>query len=327
MKWISKSKCFVGLIGTILMLDVCSPLMAQSNAGEVSLVSPSMSQPTKEVMRLRADVDLVLVDVAVLDSRQRVLTGLRKDDFQILENQKEQTIRFFSTEDQPISVTVVLDASGSMETKLPKAIAAARRLFQLASPADDCRLLIVRGAPGTFMSIDDLNDVDRVLDTIKSKGYTALWDSMYLAARELQKRAQYSRKAMVVISDGGDNRSRYTEKELHKYLEESDVQVYAVGLYNPFSRTPEERRGPASLDELANVTGGHMYTAMDRDGLIPAVENINRELRSQYLLGYVPSAVQRDSKWRKLKITVRRAPGMPELHVDARRGYYVPGDR
>jgi Ca-activated chloride channel family protein len=311
------------LIGAVLAMAVYCPLQAQSGNGEITLVPPAMSAPTKQVTRLRADVDLVLVNVSVLDSSQKVLTGLRKDDFRILENQKEP-IRYFSTEDVPISMTVVLDASGSMETKLPKALDAARRLFELASPNDECRLLIVRGTPGTYLSIDDLDDVHRALDAIESKGYTALWDSMYLAAKDLEKRAQYPRKAMVVISDGGDNRSRYTEKELHKFLEETDVQVYVIGLYNPFSRIPEERRGPASLDELASVTGGHMYTAMDRDGLIASVEKINRELRSQYLLGYMPSSVEHDGKWRKLNITVRKSPGMPKLHVDARRSYYVP---
>ena len=132
-----------------------------------------------------------------------------------------------------------------------------------------------------------------MLDTLKSKGYTALWDSMYVAAGDIEKRAQYSKKAMVVISDGGDNRSRYTEKELRKLLEETDVQLYVIGLYNPFSRIPEERLGPVSLDELAKVTGGRMYTAMNREDLVPAVEKINQELRSQYVLGYVPDSLGR----------------------------------
>jgi Ca-activated chloride channel homolog len=276
--------------------------------------------------KLRADVDLVLVNVAVLDSAQKVLTGLRKEDFQVLDNQKEQQIRYFSNEDVPVSLTVVLDASGSMESKLPKAIEAARRLFELASPGDECRLLIVRGTPGNYKSIEDLDDVHRVLDALESRGYTALWDSMYMAASDLQKGAKYSRKAMVVISDGGDNRSRYTEKELRKFLEEAYVQVYVVGLYNPFSRVPEERAGPAALDDLARVTGGRMYTALDREGLLSAVESINQEIRSQYVLGYMPNPLDHDGKWRKLKITVRRAAGMPKVHVDARRGYYMPGD-
>jgi Ca-activated chloride channel homolog len=266
------------------------------------------------------------VNVAVLDSAQRVLTGLRKEDFQVLDNQKEQQIRYFSTEDAPVSLTVVLDASGSMEAKLPKAIEAASRLFELASPGDECRLLIVRGTPGIYKSMEDIDDVHRVLDALESRGYTALWDSMYFAASDLQKRAKYSRKAMVVISDGGDNRSRYTENELRNFLQEAYVQVYVVGLYNPFSRVPEERAGPASLDDLAHVTGGRMYTALDREDLLSAVESINQEIRSQYVIGYLPNPLDHHGKWRKLKITVRRSAGMPRLHVDARRGYYVPGD-
>jgi Ca-activated chloride channel family protein len=141
------------------------------------------------------------------------MTGLRTEDCQILDNRKEHPIRYFSTEDMPISLTMVLDASGSMEAKLPKAIQGAMCLFALASPSDDSRLMLVRDTPGNYIVLKDLADVHSVLDTLRSKEYTALWDSIYLAATDLQKRAQYSRKAMVVISDGGDNRSRYTEKE------------------------------------------------------------------------------------------------------------------
>jgi Ca-activated chloride channel homolog len=285
-----------------------------------------MGHVTSLGTKLRADVDLVLVNVTVLDSAQKLFTGLRKEDFQVLDNQKEQQILYFSTEEVPISLTVVLDASGSMEAKLPKAIEAARRLFELASPNDECRLLIFRGRPGNYISIEDLDDAHLVLDTLESNGYTALWDSIYMAADDLKKRPQDTRKAMVVISDGGDNRSRYTEKELRKFLEEADVQVYVVGLYNPFSRIPEQRSGPALLDDLAKVTGGRMYTVMDDEGLLSSVERISRELRSQYVLGYKPNPLAHDGKWRKVKVTVRRAEGMPKLHVDARRSYYVPGD-
>jgi Ca-activated chloride channel family protein len=147
---------------------------------------------------------------------------------------------------------------------------------------------------------------------------------MYLAAKDLEERVQYLQKAMVVISDGGDNRSRYTEKELHKYLEKTDVQVYVAGLYNPFTRIPEERRAPASLDELASVTDGHMYTAMDHNGPIASVENINRELRSQYLLGYMPSPVEHDGRWPEVESYGPKSARHPKLHVNARRGYYVP---
>ena len=163
-----------------------------------------------------------------------------------------------------------------MEAKLPKAIQATMRLFELASPRDESRLMIVRGTPGKYISAENLEDALRVLNTLKSKGYTALWDSMYQAASDLEKQAQYP-KTMVVISDGADNRSRYTEKQLRKLLEEADVQLYVVGLYNPFSHVPEERSGPASLDDLAKVTGGAMFTAMNREELLSTVEKISQE--------------------------------------------------
>lgn len=315
---------FAGLLGVLLAIPKFCPLFAQEDSGAESPAPSAMAAPANLGTKLRADVDLVLVNVTVLDSEQKALTGLRKEDFQILDNQKEQQIRYFSSEDVPISLTIVLDASGSMEAKLPKAIQATMRLFELASPRDESRLMIVRGTPGKYISAENLEDAHRVLNTLKSKGYTALWDSMYQAASDLEKQAQYPKKAMVVISDGADNRSRYTEKQLRKLLEEADVQLYVVGLYNPFSHVPEERSGPASLDDLAKVTGGRMFTAMNREELLSTVEKISQELRSQYVLGYMPDSVERKGKWRKLKVTVRRAAGMPKLHVDARRSYYVP---
>ena len=144
-----KALRLVGLLGVVLAIPNFCPLLAQDNAEHRSDVPPSMSAPANLGTKLRTDVDLVLMNVTVLDSAQKVLTGLGKDDFQIFDNQKEQQIRYFSTEDVPISLTIVLDASGSMEAKLPEAIQAAVRLFELASPRDDCRMMIVRVLRGS----------------------------------------------------------------------------------------------------------------------------------------------------------------------------------
>jgi Ca-activated chloride channel family protein len=169
------------------------------------------------------------------------------------------------------------------------------------------------------------NVQDRLL-FVKSGGKTALLDAIYLGLSEAKK-ATTNRKALLVISDGGDNHSRYTENDVKKAVRESDCQIYAVGIFEPLSartRTPEEARGPSLLAELAEVSGGRMFSVEDANELPDIAEKISIELRNQYVIGYKPSNLVRDGRWRRIRVKLTPPKGLPPLQVYARTGYYAP---
>jgi Ca-activated chloride channel family protein len=169
------------------------------------------------------------------------------------------------------------------------------------------------------------NIQDRLL-FVKSGGKTALLDAIYLGLSEAKK-ATTSRKALLVISDGGDNHSRYTENDVKRAVREADVQIYAVGIFEPVSarlRTPEEARGPSLLAELAEVSGGRMFSVEDVNELPDIAEKISIELRNQYVIGYKPSNLVRDGRWRRIRVKLNPPKGLPPLQVYSRTGYYAP---
>jgi Ca-activated chloride channel family protein len=161
------------------------------------------------------------------------------------------------------------------------------------------------------------------VDALQPDGATALWDGMYLGIKELKK-SRYQRKAMVVISDGGDNHSRYSESELRSLLKEADVEVYAIGMFDRYATRPEEKKGPLQLDEVTSVTGGQVFSTHDPAELSRAVTQISRELRNQYVLGYYPSNRSRDGKWRRLKVHLAGSASQASFRLYAKKGYYAP---
>jgi Ca-activated chloride channel homolog len=161
------------------------------------------------------------------------------------------------------------------------------------------------------------------VDTLQPDGATALWDGMYLGIKEL-KNSRYQRKAMVVISDGGDNHSRYTESELRSLLKEADVEVYAIGMFDRYATRLEEKKGPLQLDEVTSVTGGRVLSVHDSVELSRAVTQISHELRNQYVLGYYPSKRSRDGQWRRLKVHLVGSVSQASFRLYAKKGYYAP---
>jgi Ca-activated chloride channel family protein len=161
---------------------------------------------------------------------------------------------------------------------------------------------------------------------LKSGGKTALLDAIYLGLTQT-KNASSSRKALLVLSDGGDNNSRYTERDIKRAVREADVQIYTVGIFEPLAsrgRTPEEAGGPGLLAELAEVSGGRMFSVEDANELPDITEKISIELRNQYVIGYKPSNLVRDGRWRRIKVKLNPPRGLPPLQVYARTGYYAP---
>ncbi len=278
-------------------------------------------------INIRVRSDLVLIPVSVTDRRNRIVTGLEKDDFKIYENQVEQSITHFASDDAPVSLCIVFDSSGSMGPKLRYSREAVADLLKSANPEDEFALLHFNTRPHLLVPrTDRAEDIQSSLAILKSKGQTALLDAIFLAVQTMKK-ARHSRKALIIISDGGDNCSRYSANETVEFLRESDVQIFAIAILEHFARltlSREELNGPDLLDLIAEETGGRMFTVKDLHDLSGVAVQIGTALRNQYLLGYSPANVQRDGKYHRVQVKV--VPGRPGLRLSWRLGYYAPGN-
>jgi len=286
-----------------------------------STFDPSLRTHTKP---LKKDVELVLVPVTITDPMNRLVTGLEKENFQITDNGQEQVIRHFSSEDAPISLGVIFDVSGSMADKIDKSRQAVVEFFRTANPQDEFFLITFSEKPEVLVDFtSSIEDIQSKLVYATPKGRTALLDAIYLGMNRMQK-AHYERKALLIISDGGDNHSRYTEGEIKSMVREADVQIYGIGLFDRDVKTPEEREGPALLDTVTESTGGRTFVIDSPNELADVATKIGIELRNQYVLGYRPTNPGRDGKWRKIKVRLNPPKGLPPLHVYAKTGYYAP---
>ena len=276
---------------------------------------------------IRVNVELVLVNVSVIDPYNRFVTGLGKEHFQIFEDKKKQNVLHFSNEDVPISIGLLFDASGSMSGKMDKARMAVQQFFRTANQEDEFFLIDFNDRPHHVVDFSrDADLLQSKLGFTEAKGRTALLDAIYLGLNEMRK-ARHSRKVLLVISDGGDNHSRYTERDIKRVVREADVQIYAVGIYEPYSsrsRTPEELAGPSLLTEIAEMTGGRQFPVENLNDLPDIARKIGRELRNLYVVGYAPSNSKRDGKWRKIQVKLTPPRGLPPLHLYNKSGYYAP---
>jgi len=276
---------------------------------------------------IRIDVDLVLVNVSVIDPYNRFVTGLAKEHFRVFEDDVAQSVSHFSSEDVPISVGLLFDASGSMADKIDKARMSVMQFFRSSNPADEFFLIGFNDRPFQISEFTtDPGQLQNKLNFTEAKGRTSLFDAIYLGLHEMRK-AKYARKVLLVISDGGDNHSRYSERDIKRAVQESDVQVYAVGIYEPYSsrsRTPEELAGPSLLTEIAESTGGRQFPVENLNDLPDIARKIGRELRSVYVLGYQPTNDKRDGKWRKIQVKLAAPRGLPPLQLFSKSGYYAP---
>jgi VWFA-related protein len=276
---------------------------------------------------IRVDKTLVLINVTVTDPLNRFVTGLEKEHFRLYEEKVEQEITQFSSEDAPISIGLVFDTSGSMGAKLQKSRQAAAEFFKTANPADEFFLVQFNDRPELVVPFTtDTDKIQSALTFTQSKGRTALLDSVYLAMNEM-KHAHNPRKALLIISDGGDNSSRYTETEIKNRVREADVQMFSIGIFESISgrgRTPEEAAGPGLLNELAEQTGGREYAIENIAELPDIAAKIGIELRNEYILGYTPKNRERDGKYRKVQVKLNQPRGLPPLKAYFRLGYYAP---
>jgi len=273
---------------------------------------------------IRMNVDMVLVPVTVTDPLNRLVTGLEKEDFQVYENNGEEKIASFASEDAPVSIGIIFDLSGSMSSKLVRAREAILQFIKTANPLDEFYVIGFNDRPELIEDFtSSVDDLQARLATVQAGHRTALLDAIYYGIAKM-KDAHHERKALLVVSDGGDNRSRYTEGEVRAAVREADVEIYSIGIFDPYAPTPEERTGPQLLDDISSATGGRLFRVDDVDEMSDIAEKISTELRNQYVIGYKPGDLTRDGKWRKVKVKVNPPPGLPPLTVYARTGYYAP---
>ena len=292
---------------------------------EVKDISQASLRNSSQV--LRVDVELALVNVVVTDPFNRLVTGLDTDNFRVFEDNVEQEIITFSSEDVPISIGVIFDCSGSMSNKLGKAREAALEFFKTANPEDEFFLVSFNErAELTSSFTSSVEDLQSRLMLTSSKGRTALLDAIYLGLSQMRG-AHNAKRALLILSDGGDNHSRYQESDIKRLVKEADTQLYAIGIFDPLEyrgRTFEELNGPSLLSEITEMTGGRIFAASNLNELPDIATKIGLELRNQYILGYRPSNKTRDGRWRKIKIKLRAPRGLPPLSVYSKTGYYAP---
>jgi Ca-activated chloride channel family protein len=275
--------------------------------------------------RIRVDVNLVLVPMTVTDPMNRLVTGLERENFQVFDNNLGQTIKSFSSEDAPLTIGIVFDLSGSMSSKFVRARKALTAFLRTSNPQDEFFVVGFNDRPAVIVDYtSDVDDVEARMVMLKPESRTALIDAVYLGVNKL-KQARYDRKALLIISDGGDNRSRYTEGELRRVVRESDVQIYAIGIFDSYASTAEEQTGPQLLTDVCEMTGGRLFRVRDDVADMEDIASrISAELRNQYVVGYTPTEVKHDGNWRKLKVRIVPPPGLPQLTVHFRQGYYAP---
>lgn len=273
---------------------------------------------------IQVDVNVVLVNATVTDDWNRIVTGLEKENFAIAEEGRPQEIVNFSSEDAPLSLGVIFDISGSMSDKILKSREAVIEFFKTANPQDEFFLIAFSDRPRLVADFtSSVEDVQNKIVFAVPQGRTALLDAIYMGVAKM-KEAHNTKKALLIISDGGDNHSRYTENEIKSMVKEADVQIYAIGIFGGGGGTPEEMGGPQMLGNVTEVTGGRLFTINGTAELTDVATKIGIELRNQYVIGYKPTNRVHDGRWRKIKLRLIPPKGLPHLNVYHKTGYYAP---
>jgi VWFA-related protein len=282
-----------------------------------------------EPTRIRVNSDLVLIPVMVTDNNDRLVTGLEREHFHLWEDKVEQVISHFAAEDLPVSIVLLFDASGSMGNKLKMSRAAVSQFLHDADPEDEFALIQFNDHAQLVQGFtNNIQDIEQRMAFIESRGRTALLDAIMLGLDEM-KQAKHQRKAILIISDGGDNSSRYSTRQVKDRVRECDTQVYSIGIMEPLIRrirSLEESSGAALLDELASQSGGRLFEVNELAELPDIASKIGKALRNQYVLGYVPANARRDGKYHRVQVKIDRPKGLPPLRASFRAGYFAPSN-
>ena len=301
---------------------------------EAATASPGPSVPADESVpmldarrtTLRVDIDLVQIPVTVTDLKNHPVLDLQKQDFSLYEENEPQSIRYFHQEDAPISIGLILDFSKSMTSKVETEREALKQFFNAANPEDDYFVITFADRPKVVANTtQSIGEIESKLATEVPEGNTALLDAVSLGVAKM-RRARYQRRALLIISDGGDNHSRYRMKEIKSLVQEADVEIYAIGIFDTaVFKSFEEFMGKRWLQEITDATGGRTVTVDSLAKLPEQAANVSRELRSQYVLAFRPPTKQSTAGWRKIKVLVNRTAGAVPLQAFYRRSYWAPG--
>jgi VWFA-related protein len=268
----------------------------------------------------------VLIPVTVLDRNDRSIMGLEKERFKLFEDKAEQVVTHFAMEEAPVAIGFVFDASASMREKLLESRQAIATVLTTANPDDE--FFLVQFNDHVDLAVDltgSTKEIEERLILVRPAGRTALLDAIHFSLRQI-RHANNVRKALIIVSDGGDNCSRYTVGDLRNLMREADVQMYAIGIFGPAGlrwRTPEEATGADLLRNLAKQSGGHLFEVDSLRQLPDVASKIGDALRSQYLLGYSPNTT-RDGKYHRVEVKLQQQKGSPKLQPSWRHGYYAP---
>ena len=318
----SRERGRTGVALALFTLLTCV-LSAQELRVQQGPQSEQSGKPEVSAPSLKIDVDMVLATATVTDRNGRFVTGLEKENFKLFEDKIPQDIISFSAEDIPLSVGIILDVSGSMKDKLKTAVEAAITFMKGGSPDDEYFLVEFSDRPtATSEFTNDIAKLQSRFMTSKAKGRTALYDAVYMGLAKLEE-GNNTKKALLLITDGEDNRSRYTFSNVKEFVKEKDIQMYAIGITNGWSDASAEQ-GRALLRDLAAVSGGNSFFPSSVNNLENICRSIALELKYQYVLGYRSTNGARDGEWRKIKVTAEYPNN--KLTVRARPGYYGPGE-
>jgi len=308
-------------------------IFSGAGAGQAN-TTPQSSATTADVVHgsqasFRADSNLVVIPVSVTDNSNRFVLGLRKEDFKLFDDGVEQPISHFSGEDIPLSIGLAFDISGSMDFKMSTSRDAAALFLKSLNPGDEAFLVEFNDKVDlTVPFTNHPDDIRTALGNLQPHGLTALLDAVKFSLGEM-KSARNARKAIVVVSDGGDNHSTYTAAQIEALVREADVEIYAMGVFDPLlslGLTPEEVSGPKLLSEISTQTGGRAFAASLGSDLPAVAARIAIELRNQYVLAYYPKNQTRDGKFHKVEVKVSQPAGVSAVKMHWRQGYYAPAD-
>ncbi len=275
-------------------------------------------QRKDEPARIKVNVDMVVVRVTVTDPLNRYVIGLERDHFQVFEDKVEQEIIHFSNDRAPVSVGIILDVSGSMGDNILSARNSVVRFLDQGDPGDQYFLITFNDRTALVQDFTSRSEnIQNDLAITNPKGRTALFDAIYLGLEKIREGTN-DKKALIVITDGEDNRSRYTFSEIKEFAKESDVQIYVIG------ERDELGYGRGIISEITRLTGGRPFFPNNFKQLDYFVDLIHTELRNQYVIGYAPSDRDFNGKWRKIKVRLNPPEGLPRLSVRAKEGYFAP---